>query len=127
MTRLQYVLDLINRFLGGFNPLIKVVEHYIANDKESEEYLQLRIRFRHVNALVMLREYWCRGTLIAYGYYMRIGSYEEWWDNRPHHPEVPTHPHHRHLEGRVHPLQDPSLENFLRRVKELLTTDIRML
>jgi len=51
---------------------------------------------------------------------LQIKGNEEWWDNRPHHSEIPTHPHHRHLEGKVHLLQDPSLEKFLERVKELL-------
>ena len=57
---------------------------------------------------------------MAYGYYVRVKSYEEWWDNRPHGGEVTTFPHHRHLKGKVEPLFDHSLEAFLERVKELV-------
>ncbi|WP_397470751.1 toxin-antitoxin system TumE family protein [Pyrofollis japonicus] len=42
------------------------------------------------------------------------------WDNRPHHPEIPTHPHHRHIDGEVYPPPNPSLEDFLKRARSLL-------
>ena len=119
MTRLYHVLYLINKLLGEFNPVIRVIEHYTV-EGEDLEYLNLRVRFPQANALIMLREYWREGDLVAYGYYIRIKGYEEWWDNRPHHPEISTHPHHRHFEGKVYPLQEPSLENFLERINELL-------
>jgi len=34
------------------------------------------------------------------------------YDNAPHH-RVPTYPHHKHVEDRVEPLANPSLEAFL--------------
>lgn len=36
------------------------------------------------------------------------------WDNAPHHPSVPTFPHHRHDEqGRVHPTSPMSVPEVL--------------
>jgi len=119
LTRLYNVLGLVNRLLGEYHPVVKVIEHYTSENGDIE-YFNIRIHFPQASALIMLREYWQREALMAYGYYIQIKGNEEWWDNRPHHPEIPTHPYHRHLEGKVHPLQDPSLEKFLERVKELL-------
>ncbi|WP_143522162.1 toxin-antitoxin system TumE family protein [Pyrodictium delaneyi] len=60
--------------------------------------------------------------VIAYSYYWLSQSGEtiEGWDNAPHHPEVETYPHHRHVGGEVRPLEDPSLEAFLEHVKGTL-------
>lgn len=43
------------------------------------------------------------------------------YDNAPHHPEVPTHPHHKHLaDGRVVPSAEKSLPEVLEEVKTLI-------
>jgi hypothetical protein len=119
LTRLYHVLDLVNKLLEQFHPIIRVIEHY-AGTEEDSEYLNIRISFPQIGGLVVIREYLQRGNLVAYGYYLQIKGYEEWWDNRPHHPEIPTHPHHRHIGREVHPLPNPSLEDFLKRVRSLL-------
>jgi len=102
MTRLYSILGLINKLLEELNPQIRIVEHY-TSPEENTEYPNIRMRFPQIGALVMIREYWHRGNLIAYGYYLQVEGYEEWWDNRPHHPEIPTYPHNRHVEREVSP------------------------
>ncbi|MET1159557.1 MAG: DUF6516 family protein [Thermoprotei archaeon] len=119
MTKLYRVLDLINRLLGEYNPVVRVVEHYVANEGDVE-YLNVKINIPHGNTVVAIREYWQRDSLVAYGYYLRAYDHEEWWDNRPHHPEIQTHPHHKHLGEKVQPLRDPSLEKFLNAVRQIL-------
>ena len=119
MTRIQHILDSINKLLGEYNPVVRIIEHY-TTDKEDIEYLNVRINISHADTIVVIREYWQENNLVAYGYYLRAYDYEEWWDNRPHHPEIQTHPHHKHLEGKVYPLQNPSLRKFLDNVRQLL-------
>ena len=119
MTRLYLVLSLISSLLSEYNPVVRVIEHYIMNEGEVE-YLNINITIPRINMVVVIREYWKERNLVAYGYYLRVHDYEEWWDNRPHHPEIQTHPHHRHLGGEVYPLQDPSLEKFLNTVRQHL-------
>ena len=114
MTLIQ-AIELIEKYLE--NPRIRVLRHEVS---EGREYFALRVEIPHVGALLEIREFWKENKLVAYGYYLRVKDYEEWWDNRPHHPEVQTFPHHRHVNGRVEPLPDPSLEAFLMRVKELI-------
>jgi len=110
---------LIDRLLGEHDPVVRVVEHYTLDEKGAE-YLSVRISVHHANAVVVIREYWQGNSLAAYGYYLRTHGHEEWWDNRPHHPEIHTHPHHRHIGGEAHPSLNPSLEKFLDTVNRLL-------
>ena len=38
------------------------------------------------------------------------------YDNAPHHPELPTFPHHKHVGDRVEPCQEPDLHDVLREI-----------
>ena len=111
--RLSRVLKLVEAYLGEAK--VSVLRHEI---DESTEYLNVRVE--KPKAVIVIREYWRKDELIAYGYYVRVKGHEEWWDNRPHHPEVATSPHHKHVMNKVEPLFEPSLERFMERVKELL-------
>ncbi len=112
--RLSQILRLIEDSFEGST--ILVLKHEVS---ENAEYLSLRVEIPHSEAFLEIREFWKGNELVAYGYYVRVKDYEEWWDNRPHHREVITFPHHRHVKGKVEPLFDRSLEAFLKRVKEL--------
>jgi len=111
--RLSHVLKLIEAHLGEAK--VSVLRHEI---DENIEYLNVRVE--KSKATLVIREYWRKGKLVAYGYYVRVKGHEEWWDNRPHHPEVVTYPHHKHVMNKVEPLFEPSLEKFMERVRELL-------
>lgn len=76
------------------------------------------------NDKLHISEAWDQETLIRYAYYwlkqndeLRIG-----WDNAPHHPEVSTRPHHKHIaaQGNVHPSEETNLEEVLRYIKKKL-------
>lgn len=43
-------------------------------------------------------------------------------DNAPHHPEIVTHPHHKHIgpEDRLAPVDQPSLSQVLAEIEDLL-------
>ena len=38
------------------------------------------------------------------------------YDNAPHHPEIETHPHHKHIEKRVIAANPPDLSDVLREI-----------
>ena len=38
------------------------------------------------------------------------------YDNAPHHPELPTFPHHKHVGDRVEPCQEPDFHDVLREI-----------
>ncbi len=71
---------------------------------------------------VYIREVWRDDNLIDYSYWwLDINNQViEGWDNSPHHPEVPTFPHHRHTPSGVRELHNPDLLNFFNKIREEL-------
>ena len=60
---------------------------------------------------------------LHYAYtYIRDGQRVFRYDNAPHHPEVATHPHHKHIGPADHlaPADQPSLSQVLAEVEDLL-------
>jgi hypothetical protein len=85
----------------------------------------IRLRADLINSdKLHISEAWDEETLIRYAYYwlkqndeLRIG-----WDNAPHHPEVSTHPHHKHMatQENIQSSEETSLEDVLRFIKKKL-------
>ena len=42
------------------------------------------------------------------------------YDNAPHYPNLPTHPHHKHVGSTVEPSQAPDLSEVLREIEQLI-------
>jgi hypothetical protein len=60
---------------------------------------------------------------ISYAYtYLRHGQRVFRYDNAPHHPEIVTHPHHKHLgpEDRLAPADQPGLNQVLAEIESWL-------
>jgi hypothetical protein len=60
---------------------------------------------------------------VHYAYtYIREGERVFRYDNAPHHPDIATHPHHKHIgaEDRVAPADQPSLSQVLDEVESWL-------
>lgn len=61
---------------------------------------------------------------IHYAYtYLRSGQRVFRYGNAPHHPEIATHPHHKHIgpEDRLAPADPPSLSQVFAEIEALLT------
>jgi hypothetical protein len=43
------------------------------------------------------------------------------YDNAPHHTEIQTHPHHKHIEDRIEPAEAPDLSDILREIDQILS------
>jgi hypothetical protein len=88
----------------------------------------IRLRANLVNSdKLHVSEAWDEESLIRYAYYwlkqndeLRIG-----WDNAPHHPEVSTHPRHKHVETQenIQPSDETNLEDVLRLIKKRLEAE----
>ncbi len=85
----------------------------------------IRLRADLINSdKLHISEAWDDEILIRYAYYwlkqndeIRIG-----WDNAPHHPEVSSHPHHKHIgeQENIQSSEETSLEDVLRFIKRKL-------
>ena len=88
----------------------------------------IRLRADLINSdKLHISEAWDEETLIRYAYYwlkqndeLRIG-----WDNAPHHPEVSTHPHHKHIDiqDNIQASDEINLEDVLRLIKKRLEAE----
>lgn len=87
------------------------------------ETLQLVLYFKDGTNL-RVTEQWSGSILERYSYYWLTATNElkVGWDNAPHHRQLETHPHHKHL-GRKENLQ-PSSETRLEEVLEIVRVDI---
>ena len=93
--------------------------------EENRGNLRIRLRFLD-NSLVEVSEsiqviddtpQW-----ISYRYHYQdsIGNLIFRYDNAPHHPEVKTHPDHKHLFDKVLASTHPGIETVLKEIKENL-------
>lgn len=60
---------------------------------------------------------------ISYSYtYLSKGQMIFRYDNAPHHPEIVTHPHHKHIgpKDRLTPADQPSLNQVLAEIQDLI-------
>jgi hypothetical protein len=57
----------------------------------------------------------------SYHYQRADGSLILRYDNVPHHPELPTHPHHKHIGERVVAAQAPDLSEVLREIEQIIS------
>lgn len=56
----------------------------------------------------------------AYHYQNASGEVIFRYDNAPHYPNLPTHPHHKHVGETVEPAQAPDLSEILREIEQLI-------
>jgi hypothetical protein len=64
---------------------------------------------------------------IHYAYtYLRAGQRVFRYDNAPHHPEIVTHPHHKHIgiADRLAPAEPPSLSQILAEIEFWLESQV---
>ena len=59
-------------------------------------------------------------TRYAYHYQDKDDELIFRYDNVPHHPEVKTHPHHKHVGNKILPTQPPDLSEVLREIDEMI-------
>lgn len=69
-----------------------------------------------------INEVWIENELVKYAYYRLTpsGTVVQGWDNAPHHPEVATHPHHKHENDGIEESQVRCLDDVLMLLNKLL-------
>jgi hypothetical protein len=101
----------------------------IIKDIERFELLQeyqiskLKAKLRLFNGSILwVREIWIRGKLEIYSYYWLRPDETviTGWDNAPHHREIDTFPHHRHMKNRIYPSMEKDLRSVLKFIKDFL-------
>ncbi len=82
--------------------------------------IRARLRFYDRSFLELSEELEVIGDEVAklhYSYHYQKGDRLIFrYDNAPHHPELSTFPHHKHVGDRVEPCQEPDLQDVLREI-----------
>ena len=116
-------LQEIQRLLRSFMPGIRIIK----TRHERHEALEIVfIDAMYAGYRIIIREIWIGSVLKRYGYQLLHGETPLLrYDNAPHHPELDTSPHHRHIGSHVEPLKDYSLEAFLEESCRLMDMSCR--
>lgn len=104
-----------------FSDIVASTEHVTFS--EDEGITQFKAKLRLVDtSVIWIREIRKRDVLIAYSYYWlkSDNSIIIGWDNAPHHPEIETFPHHKHIGSRNESSYETDLFAVLQFIRDLL-------
>lgn len=111
--------EILNRFLD-------IIESYEIIEFQEEDFIsRLRVKVRLIDASYLwIREVRKKNKIIAYSYYWMDNDNRilTGWDNAPHHKEIRTFPHHKHIGNSIEPSEQKSLKDVLEYIRLLLTT-----
>lgn len=127
MTRLHhYLARLQDTILSRREIEVEEIEIFDRSDRPgqtSEFYAQLRFydgsQLQVVEKLIVDR-YIIIKPRYAYHYQQADGTLILRYDNVPHHPEVETYPHHKHVGDKVVATQPPDLSEVLHEIDGIL-------
>jgi len=119
LERLSYVTDLMRR--KGLSVSLLV---YRSDETHSIGYYRLLGLIDDCKIYVM--EFISDKRLVKYSYTLLLqDKVIVRYDNAPHHPNITTHPHHKHVMGRIEPLEDPSIEKFLKEIEKSCPIELK--
>jgi len=127
MTRLHHYLGRLHDIiLSRQEIVIEELEIFDRSDQSgqtSEFYARLRFpdhsQLRIVERLVVER-YTIIKTRYTYHYQRADGTLVFRYDNVPHHPEIGSHPHHKHVGDAIVASTPPDLSEVLREIDGIL-------
>jgi len=104
----------IPEIIGDFVDIVDKVESVETIEEEGVAKAKLKIRLFDGTKL-WIREVQVDGALIAYSYYwLRAdNSLIMGWDNAPHHPEISTFPHHKHVGKEIETSHETDIRKVL--------------
>lgn len=130
MTQLHHYLARLQTTLQSRHEIdIEVLEIFDRSDKvgqSSEIYAVIRF---HDNSQLQVVEkltieaYVLVKTRYTYHYQYADGTLVFRYDNAPHHPEIITHPHHKHEGERIIAAQSPDISEVLQEVDAVLYSE----
>jgi len=95
------------------NPLVRDLEVIEMIDEERVQLLRLRADLIDGSLLYVREAIFPHTSKYSYHWQTRTGEMLLRWDNAPHHPEIPTHPHHKHDGEQISPAARVSIEDVL--------------
>jgi hypothetical protein len=95
------------------SPLVRDLEIGAMIDEANVQLLRVRAELVDGSLLYVREAIFPHTSKYSYHWQTSTGEMLLRWDNAPHHPEIPTHPHHRHDGERIDPAARVSIEEVL--------------
>lgn len=111
----------LEKIAGEYSDIVGSVEQLEISEEEQVSVLKAKLRLFD-GTILWVREVRVRDIVEAYSYYwlrpddtVIIG-----WDNAPHHKEIASFPHHKHVSNNVEPSQEKNLREVLTFLRNFL-------
>jgi len=101
--------------------IIKDVERFELSQEYQISKLKAKLKLFD-GSILWIREIWVKGNLEIYSYYW-LRSDESviiGWDNAPHHKDIDTFPHHKHIKDKIYSSQERDLKSILKFIRDFL-------
>jgi Family of unknown function (DUF6516) len=95
------------------SPLVRDLEIMELVEEESVQFLRAKAEIVDGSLLYVRELFFPDHSKYSYHWQTQTGEMLLRWDNAPHHPEIPTHPDHKHGGERVGPSVRVSIEEVL--------------
>jgi len=102
------------------SPLVKDLEVLEVIEEESVQFLRVKAEIVDGSLLYVREAFFSDHSKYSYHWQSRTGEMLIRWDNAPHHPEIHTHPDHKHEGERVGPSARVSVEEILAELADAL-------
>jgi len=108
----------LRKIVDEYPDIIKGIERLEISEEDQIAKLKAKLLLFDGNIL-WIREIWVKEAMEAYSYYWLRpdGTVMIGWDNAPHHKEIKTFPHHRHVGNEVEISQETDLAKVLSFIK----------
>ncbi len=117
LERVETVTELLK---SSFQAPVRLLKLEIANNSPATGAFKLRVFFTE-SIIIDIYEYLKNGYTHKYSYSLIIEEHCVLrYDNAPHHKEISTYPHHKHINERITELYSPDIRSFISEVKMFL-------
>jgi hypothetical protein len=106
---------MVGQIVGALrqSPLVKDLEVTELVEEEGVQFLRAKAEMFDGSVLYVRELFFRDHSKYSYHWQTQTGTLLLRWDNAPHHPEIPTFPHHRHEGERVSPSVRVTVEEVL--------------
>ena len=105
------------------SPLVTALEVIEVVEEESVQFLQARAEMRDGSVLYVREAIFPHQSKYSYHWQAKTGELLLRWDNAPHHPQISTHPDHKHVGAEVLPSNRISIEDVLSTITAQVEAD----
>jgi len=111
----------LRNIVEEFSDIIEVIEKLEISEEEQVSKLKARLSLCD-GTFLWVKEIRLKEVMKAYSYYwlrpnqtIIVG-----WDNAPHHKEVESFPHHKHIGNKIDPSREKNLRDVLSFIRDFL-------